>query len=63
MALNFVTMSVKQCCTSKFLVKEKVKPAEILHGLNAQYREETLSCEYVYNWCNKFSEGCEQVAN
>jgi hypothetical protein len=32
----------------KFLVKEKVKPAEILCSLNAQYREEILSCASVY---------------
>jgi hypothetical protein len=26
-------------------VKQKVKPGEILYGLNALYEEETLSCE------------------
>jgi hypothetical protein len=47
----------------KFLVKEKVKSAEILHRLSAQYGDETLPCACVYDWCNKFSKGREQVAN
>jgi hypothetical protein len=38
-----------------------VKPAEILHSLKAQYRKEALSHARVYNWYNKFSEGCKEV--
>jgi hypothetical protein len=45
------------------LVQEKVKPAEILCRLSTQNGEETLSCASVYDWCNKFSEGHEQVTN
>jgi hypothetical protein len=41
---NLVTPRVEQCCIIKFLMKEKVKPAEILHRFNAQYGEGTLSC-------------------
>jgi hypothetical protein len=43
MASDLVIPSVEQCCIIKFLMKEKVKPAEILCKLNAQYGEETLS--------------------
>jgi hypothetical protein len=58
-----VTPSVEQRRIIKFLVKEKVKQAEILHMLSVQDREDTLARESVYDWSNKFSEGCEQVAN
>jgi hypothetical protein len=54
-----VTLSVEQCCIIRFLVKEKVKLAEIIRGLSAQYGEETLSRASVYDWCNIFFEGCE----
>jgi hypothetical protein len=42
---DLVTPSVEQLIN--FLVKEKVKLAEILHRLNVQYGEETLSCVHV----------------
>jgi hypothetical protein len=42
MASDFSTPSVEQRCIIKFLLKEEVKPAEILHRLNAQYGEQTL---------------------
>jgi hypothetical protein len=44
-------------------VKEKVKPAEVLHRLNAQYGEETLSHASVYDWYSKFPEICKEVLN
>jgi hypothetical protein len=62
MALDFVILSVEQCCIISFLMKEKVKPAEILRRLSEQYGGKTLSHGEVYDWCNKFSEGHEQVA-
>jgi hypothetical protein len=49
--------NVEQCCNIIVLVKEKVKPAEIVRRLNAQYGKETLSCTDVYDLYNKFSEG------
>jgi hypothetical protein len=61
MASDHVTPSIKQRCIIKFLVKEKVKPADILHKLNAQYGEKTLSRASVYDWYDKFSEGREEV--
>jgi hypothetical protein len=42
MALDPVTPSAEHCYIIKFIAKEKVKPAEIIHRLNAQYGEETL---------------------
>jgi hypothetical protein len=50
MALGLVILSVEQRCIIRFLVKEKVKPTEILHGLNAHCGEEALSCQNVYDW-------------
>jgi hypothetical protein len=37
-------------------VKEKVKPAEVLHELNAQRGEETLSQASACGWFSKLSE-------
>jgi hypothetical protein len=63
MASNPVTRSVEQRCINKFLIKEEVKPAEILRRLSSQYGEEILSRASVCNWCSSFCEGREQVAN
>jgi hypothetical protein len=41
MVPDLLTPSVEQHCIIKFLVKGKMKPAEILHRLNAQYGKET----------------------
>jgi hypothetical protein len=60
MASYPVAHSVDQHCISRFIIKEKVKPAEVLHSLNAQNGEETLSYASVY--C-KFSEGRKEVWN
>jgi hypothetical protein len=62
-ASDLVTPSVEQCCIIKFLLKEKVKPAEILCNLNAEYEEETLSCASVYDWKGKSPEGHKEVFN
>jgi hypothetical protein len=62
MASHFITSSAEKSNTVKFLVKEKVKQAEILHSLNMQYREDTLSYARVYYKYNKFSEGCKEVS-
>lgn len=59
MAPNVVTPSV--FIIIKFLAQEKVKRAEILHGLNALCGVEILSCANVFNWLSKFSEGHEEV--
>jgi hypothetical protein len=40
-----------------------MKPVGILHGLNAQYGEETLSRASVYDWYSTFSEGRKEVSN
>jgi hypothetical protein len=58
-----VTPSAEQHCITEFLLKEKVKPAEIPHKLSAQYGEENLSCANIWDWYYKFSEGCKQVSN
>jgi hypothetical protein len=47
---NLVIPSAEQHCIIKFLMKEKMKPAEILPRLNAQCGEETLSCASIYDW-------------
>jgi ABC-type Fe3+-citrate transport system substrate-binding protein len=60
---DLVIPSVEQHCIIKFLLKEKVKPAEILPRLNAQYGEEILSCASIYDWYNKFSEGRKEASN
>jgi hypothetical protein len=44
-------------------VKEKVKAAEILHRLSAQYGEETQSHADVYDWYSKFPEICKEILN
>jgi hypothetical protein len=41
MVLDPVTLSVEQYCVIKFLVKEKVQLARILHKPSAQYGEES----------------------
>jgi hypothetical protein len=47
---NLVIPSVEQHCIIKFPMKEKMKPAEILPRLTAQYGEQTLSCANIYDW-------------
>jgi hypothetical protein len=44
---RLVNPSVEQRCIITFLVKKKLKPAEIIRRLNAQYVEETESCAGV----------------
>jgi hypothetical protein len=61
MASEVVTPRIEQCCIIKFLVKESVKPAEILHRLNTQYGEETPSHASVCDWHSKFADGCKGV--
>jgi hypothetical protein len=61
MASDLVTHTVEQCYVIKFLVKEKVKPAEILHRLCAQYGEKTLSYASVCDCYNEFSEGHKEI--
>jgi hypothetical protein len=43
--------------------EREVKLAEILHRLNAQHGQQTLSHTSVYDWHNKVSDGCKQVWN
>jgi hypothetical protein len=45
------------------MVKEKVKPAEILSTLIVEYGEEILSCASVYDWKDKSPEGHKEVLN
>jgi histone-lysine N-methyltransferase SETMAR len=63
MAASSVSATVEQRCVIKFLVKENVKPAEILRRLQAQYGEQTMSRATVYEWCEQFREGRELVTN
>jgi hypothetical protein len=63
MAWDLLTPSVEQCSIIKFPVKKKVKPAEVLCRLTAQYGEGILSCVSVCDWYNKFSEGCKEASN
>jgi hypothetical protein len=63
MAGYLVTPSVEQCCIIKFSMKEKVKLAEVLCRLTAQYGEGILSCASVCDWYSKFSEVCEEASN
>jgi hypothetical protein len=48
--LDFVTFNVEQHCIMRFIVKEKLKPGEIFHKLNAHNGEETLSHASVCDW-------------
>ncbi|KYN27549.1 hypothetical protein ALC57_03061 [Trachymyrmex cornetzi] len=58
-----VHTSVEQRIIIKFLSREGVKPAEILHRLTAQFAEKTLSRTQVYDWHKKFSDGQESMQN
>jgi hypothetical protein len=62
MASDLVTPSAEQRCVITFLVKEEIRPAEILRR-NAQYGEETHSCASVCGWYSKFYEGRKEVLN
>jgi hypothetical protein len=62
MASDLVTLIVEQHCIIKFLVKEKMKSAEI-HKLNVQHGKETLSWASVYDWYINFSEGGKEVSS
>jgi hypothetical protein len=57
MVSDLATPNVGQRLIIKFLAKKKVKPADILRTLNAQYGKETQSCAGVCGWYSKFSEG------
>jgi hypothetical protein len=63
MASDLFCPGVEQRCIIKFLVQEKVKPAEILctSRINAQCGEVTLLHASVCHWCNKFPEGLKEV--
>jgi hypothetical protein len=50
MASDFVTPIEEQRCIIKFLVKKKVKQAEILRRLTTQFGEETLLRAAVFYW-------------
>jgi hypothetical protein len=63
MASYPVVHIVDQHCIIRFIMKEKVKPEEILHSLNAQNGEETLSYANVCDCYCKFSEGRKEVWN
>jgi hypothetical protein len=41
----------------------KVKPAEMLCRLSAQYGEETLSHTVFCDWYSTFSEDCKEISN
>jgi hypothetical protein len=63
MASRLVTPNVEQSCIIKFLVKEEVKALEILHRLNTNCWEETLSPASSCDGYNKLSETRKAVAN
>lgn len=56
MASGLVTLSAEQLRIIRDMVKQKLKPVEILRRLNA-HREESSSRAGICNWCSKFSEG------
>jgi hypothetical protein len=60
---GLVTAGVEQHYIMKFIVNEKVKPAEILHRLNSRYGEETLSHVSGRGWFSKFYEGRIEASN
>ncbi|KFM78737.1 hypothetical protein X975_01817, partial [Stegodyphus mimosarum] len=62
MVASSVYVFVGQRCVIKFLVKEKVKLAEIFR-LQAQYGEQMVSQTRVYEWCKQCCEGQELVIN
>jgi hypothetical protein len=49
MAADLIVYCVEERCILKFLLKERVKRAEILRKLSTRYEEETLSHSYQYN--------------
>jgi hypothetical protein len=61
--IRLVRPSVEQRCIITFLVKQKMKPEEIIRKLNAQCEEETEPCAGVCGWCNKFLEGRKEALN
>ncbi|KYN13981.1 hypothetical protein ALC57_13811 [Trachymyrmex cornetzi] len=58
-----VHTSVEQRIIIEFLLREGVKPAEILRRLTVQFAEKTLSRTQVYDWHKKFSDSRESVQN
>jgi hypothetical protein len=56
-----VHISVEQCITIKFLMKEGCKPLEICSKLKRQYGEKTLSKVSVSKWSSAFKKGREMV--
>jgi hypothetical protein len=63
MAAALGTPSVEQLFIIKFLVKEIVKPTEILRRLRVHYAEETRWRTSVYDWYSKFPEGRNKEAS
>lgn len=63
MVSGLIIYSVGQCCIIRFLVKEKVKPAEIHYELNVQYGKEMLPCSSACGLYRKFSEDCKEIRN
>jgi hypothetical protein len=61
MTSDLVSPSVEQRCIIIFLVKEEMKPAEILCRLIEQYGEEALSRANVSDLCSKFPKGHKEV--
>ena len=54
-------MFIEKRIIIKFLLREGVKPAEILRWLTEQFAEETLSRTQVYEWHKKIHDGREPV--
>ncbi|CAN8030413.1 unnamed protein product [Ixodes persulcatus] len=53
---------MQELCTIKFLVKENIRPAEILRMWRAQYRKET-SRTGVHEWCQWYGNGQQLMTN
>jgi hypothetical protein len=50
MSEQLVPSAVAQCIIVKFITKEKMRPAEILKRLRAQFSDETLSRTEMSDW-------------
>jgi hypothetical protein len=58
-----VPSAVEQRVIVKFLIKEKVKPIEIVMRLRAEFGDERLSRTQTYDWSQSYKEGRTGVEN
>jgi hypothetical protein len=58
--VHLVIPSVEQCFAIKFVLKQEVKLAEILHRLSSRYGEATLWGTNVYDWWIEFPKAMKK---